>query len=167
MLYSVFSLPCGLQFSFTGTGLVVNWANCSRVCNEWSLILYSQCIAKIWQLTICLSQRAHAYKSHWRLRPGSVKNLSSFITLLWLYTNLIYSFWVLAIGLWHLGNIHLVYQASVLWCFMFSDIDTLQENWNFCRNLCIRVDKMFMGPTGTSISITWPSFMALCRINGP
>ncbi len=44
------------------------------------------------------------------------KLLSMFITLLIMQTCMIYTFWGLAIGLQHLGDIHLVYQASVLWC---------------------------------------------------
>ncbi len=47
-----------------------------------------------------------------------------FITLLWENTCMVYSFSGPPIGWWHMGDIQVIYHASLLWCSLFSDFDT-------------------------------------------
>ncbi len=77
-----------------------------------------------------------------------------------MYTYMIYSFWSPAIGLWHLGDIKPV-SWSGKFPFLFSEIDTLQENPIICKNFSFSVDKKLIGLGPRALPILWPSFMAL------
>ena len=84
-----------------------------------------------------------------------------FITLLWMYTYMIYSFSSPVIGSWHLGDIKTVYHAGVLWCSLSSDIDSSWTITKMGRNMSFYWDKKLIDLLYGPLTIFWPGFIGL------